>query len=100
MIVNKIALMKDFAQQKNLTIITSAKVTSLTNGMVVYSKDGKEESRAGFDTKAVAVGCKARDGLLKAPEKHFGAIEIVGDCKAPRKALEAIEEGFFAGLSV
>jgi hypothetical protein len=67
--------MKDFAQQKNLTIITSAKVTSLTNGMVVYRNDGKEESRAGFDATMVAVDCKPRDGLLKALEKHFGAIE-------------------------
>jgi 2,4-dienoyl-CoA reductase-like NADH-dependent reductase (Old Yellow Enzyme family)/thioredoxin reductase len=100
MIINKIALMKHFAQQENLTIITSATVTSLEDGKVTYSKDGKESAQDGCDTIVIAVGYKSRDGLEQALRKHFDKVEIIGDCKSPRKALEAVEEGFFAGFNL
>jgi 2,4-dienoyl-CoA reductase-like NADH-dependent reductase (Old Yellow Enzyme family)/thioredoxin reductase len=100
MIINKIAMMKHFAQQENLTILTSATVTSLENGDVTYSKDGKESPQDSFDTVVIAVGYKSRDGLEQALRKYFNQVEIIGDCKEPRKALEAVEEGFFAGFAV
>jgi 2,4-dienoyl-CoA reductase (NADPH2) len=100
MFINKIALMKHFSIKKNLHIITSAKVVNLTGGMVTYEQEGKEIAGEGFDTIVIAVGYKPRDGLVEAVKKQFAQVEMIGDCKKARKALEAIEEGFIAGSSV
>lgn len=100
MFINKIALIKHFSTQKKLQVITSAKVVNVQEGVVIYNKEGKDIAGGSFDTIVIAVGYKSRNGLVGTIKQHFDHVEIIGDCKSPRKALEAIEEGFLAGFTV
>jgi NADPH-dependent 2,4-dienoyl-CoA reductase/sulfur reductase-like enzyme len=100
MFINKITLLQYFSTKPNLKIVTSAKVSDLSGGVVTYEQEGKQIAGGCFDTIVVAVGYKSRDGVANALAKQFSRVEIVGDCKKARKALEAIDEGFLAGSSV
>ena len=67
-------------------------------GLIVKGADGKRLIEA--DTVVLAVGDKPNRGLY---DKLFGKVSelyIVGDCVKPRKAMEAISEGTYVGLSV
>ncbi len=97
MVINRIALLKNFAGQRNLHIITSAKVVAIGDHDIVFEKEGEKTSQAGIDTVVLAIGYRSRIALKNALERRFARVEIIGDCKSPRKALEAIEEGFFVG---
>lgn len=97
MVINRIALLKHFAQKPNLRILTAATVLAIQGDRIIYRNDGKELSEDGFDTVIVAVGYRSRNECKSAAGERFSHVDIIGDCKSPRKALEAIEEGFFAG---
>jgi len=99
-VINKIALAKYFLQKENLSIITLAKVLSVKGGEVIYRKNDHEISGGNFNTVVIAVGSKSRDEIKNVCKNYFKNTKLVGDCKSPRKALEAIAEGFFAGLEV
>jgi 2,4-dienoyl-CoA reductase (NADPH2) len=68
--------------------------------------EGLEIERAegpGFlpaDSIVIAVGSRPDDQLAKDLEGLFPELHTIGDARAPRNALEAIREGFLAGLKI
>ena len=63
-------------------------------------RDGREEKIGPFDTIVLAVGVQSCNGLRYKLEGKVACLITVGDASNPRKALEAIEEGYLAGLEV
>ncbi|HEU4368498.1 MAG TPA: FAD-dependent oxidoreductase [Methylomirabilota bacterium] len=61
---------------------------------------GAPDRLEGIDTIVAAAGGVAEDGLAHALRGHFPGLRMVGDCVAPRTALEAIFEGHAAGRAV
>ena len=77
----------------------STKVEKVYEREVRVIKDGKEDSiRA--ESIVLAVGSQSNQKLLTDLEGKVPEILSVGDCVKPRKAREAIHEGFRAGLCV
>ena len=60
---------------------------------------GEVEARAGFDSVVAADYNRAEDGLLHALEAAGLPVRAIGDCQAPRTALEAVFEGHEMGLN-
>jgi len=60
---------------------------------------GEVEARAGFDSVVAADYNRAEDGLLHALEAAGLPVRAIGDCQAPRTALEAVFEGHELGLN-
>lgn len=95
-------ILKD-AEDLGVEFAVACTVEDITPGGVVASTgSGLREFDA--DTVVIAAGAVARDeieGMLEA-EGLAGKFEIhrIGDCLSPRKALEAIREGFDLGLSL
>ena len=48
----------------------------------------------------VAVGARPVNGLYEQLRKKVKEIYLIGDAKKPRKALEAVREGFEIGLRI
>jgi 2,4-dienoyl-CoA reductase (NADPH2) len=63
-------------------------------------RDGREEKIGPFDTVILAVGVEPCNDLRPKLEGKAFQLITIGDALSPRKALEAIREGYLAGLEV
>lgn len=82
-----------------VTILASTKFAGLTaEGVAVEDADG--ERSIACDDVVVAVGSRAVDNTQLTAELEAAGIPfcIIGDAQRPRRALDAIREGFLAGL--
>jgi NADPH-dependent 2,4-dienoyl-CoA reductase/sulfur reductase-like enzyme len=91
----KMFLMDKF-KTKGGKILTETKVVEVTDtGVVVDYPGGRKSLEA--DTVVVAAGSKSDRNLIQALEKlipKFKKFFVIGDCLQPRKALEAIDDGY------
>lgn len=80
-------------------ILASTAFAGLTEGGVRV-KSGDEEREISCDAVVVAVGSRARDNSELVAALDAAGIPhcTVGDAERPRRALDAIREGFLAGL--
>jgi len=77
--------------------LTGCSIEKITGESVVIScGDRKEEICA--DTVVLAVGSKPESDLCEILKEDLKEIYLVGDAVIPRKAMDAIYEGFMAGL--
>lgn len=90
-----------FAELKRLgvTIITGAKVISITPEAVeAETEEGRKRIPA--DSVVMATGSVSVSNLKAELAGLVPEVRVIGDAVRPRNALEAIKEGFMAGLSV
>ena len=80
-------------------ILASTAFAGLTEGGVRV-KSGDEERELSCDAVVIAVGSRARDNSELVAALDAAGIPhcTVGDAERPRRALDAIREGFLAGL--
>jgi 2,4-dienoyl-CoA reductase-like NADH-dependent reductase (Old Yellow Enzyme family)/pyruvate/2-oxoglutarate dehydrogenase complex dihydrolipoamide dehydrogenase (E3) component len=91
-------LLERIALQK-ISSLLSTEVKDIRDGKVLVSHDGNERwLEAG--TIILALGSRANNEILQAWEGKVPQILPIGDCVEPRKAKEAIHEGFAAALQV
>jgi len=86
-------------EEQHVGVITNAKVTAVCEQGVLYEKNG-EIKLLPCETVVLATGTRSLNNLAQELEDYPGTVQVVGDAVAPRKALEAIREGFVAGLSI
>lgn len=91
-------LLERIALQK-ISSLLSTEVKDIRDGKVLVSHDGNERwLEAG--TIILALGSRANNEILQVLEGKVPQILPIGDCVEPRKAKEAIHEGFAAALQV
>jgi 2,4-dienoyl-CoA reductase (NADPH2) len=66
---------------------------------ITYEKDKRDNSLLA-DTVVIAAGYKSNQSLFKGLDGKIDELYKIGDCVSVRTALEAIHEGFEAGLKV
>jgi len=80
-------------------IMTGTKAVGIRHdGLEIENAEG-----SGFipaDSVVIAAGSKAENSLQKQIEGLVGDLYLIGDAKEPRNALEAIKEGYLAGLAI
>jgi 2,4-dienoyl-CoA reductase (NADPH2) len=74
--------------------MTDTKAARILPDGIVVERGGKEESIS-CDTVVIAAGTLSENSLASMLEKKIRVI-TAGDAKKPRKAIDAIREGFFA----
>ncbi len=89
------------AELKRLGVDLMNRTTAVgvTDKGLEIQKDGKSRTLAS-DTIVLAVGSRPENSLVKELKSFVSDITLVGDAKSPRKALEAIKEGFLVGLEI
>jgi len=88
-------IMKVGLEKFGVNVITSAKVTEITDKAVVFSKENKTVAQE-FDNVVIAVGSKPFNPLEQELQKAGIAYTIIGDCKKIGKINDAIHEAFLA----
>jgi NADPH-dependent 2,4-dienoyl-CoA reductase/sulfur reductase-like enzyme len=83
--------------QQGATICTNTKVIRLTADTVTAAQWDRDLAFP-YETVVVAVGVKANRELPEALTGSDLEVHVVGDAVEPRKALEAIHEGFNVGM--
>ena len=86
-------------QKQNVTIHTSTKVTRLTRN-TAFARQNDGEIQFPIETVILAVGVRPNRELVEALEQSELEMYVIGDAVQPRKALEAIWEGFEVGLRI
>ena len=85
-------------RENDVDIYEGAKTLAIGDGFVRIEQDGRELSiRA--DMVIIASGSRPEHGLADELSGEY-PVKVVGDAKSVRKALEAIDEGYQAGLAV
>lgn len=82
--------------EHNVKIHTATKVTRMTEKAAFAQQDG-HEIRFPTETVILAVGMQSNRELPEALEGSGLEVHVIGDALKPRKALEAIWEGFEIG---
>ena len=86
-------------QKKKVTIHTGTRITRLTRE-TAFARQNDSEIKFPIETVILAVGVRANRELVDALEGSGLEMYVIGDAVQPRKALEAIWEGFEVGLKV
>jgi 2,4-dienoyl-CoA reductase-like NADH-dependent reductase (Old Yellow Enzyme family)/thioredoxin reductase len=86
-------------KKQGVTTYTHTKITELTKDEAVAQQDDKI-IRFPIETVIMAVGVRPNRDLAGAIEPSRLEIHVIGDAFQPRKALEAIWEGFEVGLKI
>jgi len=82
-----------------VTIMTGTKAVGIrSDGLEVEREDGSDFVSA--DSVVMAVGSVAENSLVSRIENIVPNVYAIGDAKEPRKALEAIREGYLVGLEI
>ncbi len=96
--LNNDQALRQLLKDRNIKIITGAKVTNISDEQLVYQvKDGEKSIQA--DTYIIAVGYKANDELF---DQLNGKIDIdkIGDAVKPDKILTAVHQGFHMARNI
>lgn len=78
---------------------TRTEAKEITPAGVVAERDGKEIFIPG-DTVVLAAGARSENGLYAELKDRLAEVYLIGDAKNPRKALEAVAEGFETGRKI
>ena len=90
----------DGLRSKKVTLLTSTTCEEIKEGSVqVTTAEGKKEIIPA-DTVIIAAGYKANDRLYKALEGKGPELRCIGNSAKPRRILEAVNEGYQAGLDL
>ncbi len=88
-------------EERQVPIYTDSMVMAIdVQGFVEVSRDGEISRLGPFDNVILAGGMRPVNGLVGELDGMVGSLISVGDAVAVRTVLEAIEEGYEAGLNV
>lgn len=89
--------------KKNGVIITPMTSIKAINGKTVTVADvitGEERILEDIDTVIMATGYRSENRLFKALKGQVKEIHAIGDCKLPRRSLDAIHEGYMTAFNI
>jgi 2,4-dienoyl-CoA reductase (NADPH2) len=89
----------DELKRLGVRIITGARAVAVTKEGLEIEKDGKHEI-IGADSIVIAAGAGPDNSLEEPLRGLVKEIHVIGDAACPRKALDAIKEGFNIGLRI
>ena len=80
-------------------LLKNAKALAINDRGIEILTDDKTETIAA-DSVVIAAGSRSEDRLFLEIKDLVPEVHIIGDAKEPRNALDAVREGFLAGLEI
>ncbi len=93
-------LLRRLRESGKVEILTKTKVKGIKGQTVIVEREGKETELEKVDGIVLSIGYRPDDSLFQSLKGGAPEVFAVGDCVKPRKAFEAIQEGFEVGLKV
>ena len=95
---DRVGLKRRLAQLGVRVLVKASVEETDTGRLTVLSPEGREVLAA--DSLVFSLGLAPVQDLYQELKAHFPQVYAAGDCVTPRKALQAIHEGFRAGMQV
>lgn len=70
------------------------------DGVYLFNQETGEEEHIKADAVVLSLGATPVNGLARDLEDKVEKVFLVGDCAKPRKIIDAVHEGFRAGIGV
>jgi len=89
--------------KKNGVIVTPLSSVSRIEGKTVTITDvitGDERTEEGVDTVVMATGYRSNNSLYQSLKGKFKELIAIGDCTLPRRALDAIHDGYLKAFDI
>ena len=89
--------------KRNGVVITPLTTVKEISGKTITVADtitGEERIIEGVDTVVMATGYRSENRLYKALKGKIKELHAIGDCKLPRRALDAIHEGYMTAFRI
>ena len=87
--------------ESGVCVLTDAQLTRVTDdGVVIVNKRRRYQAHIQADTVVLAVGLKPEVHLAKALEGEVSEVHSIGDCRDPRKILDAIWSAFHTARAI
>ncbi len=96
----KLYLMKDLVAHQVSIHVNSCVTEIQENAVFIQNSNGEITTIDQVDSVVMAIGSVSEDPLTERLKNIVAEVITVGDAVKVRKAMEAIEEGFMAGLAV
>ena len=87
-------LLERLMNNPKIKIITGAEVKEISENSIALVKEEGRQAVQGIDTVVLAVGSTPRDEVVEEIRATGIPVHVIGDVKAPRKAIDAIHEAF------
>lgn len=84
----------------NVEILRWSEVKAIEGNEVIFLQEGKEARFGNLDAVILALGARANDPFSKDIGPYVPEWFLIGDARKPRKALNAIFEGYAAGQNI
>lgn len=81
-------------EREGVELIRNCKVEEIGEKIIKVKREGRDEEWDGTDTVVLAVGSKSNDELIQKITGKVKELYVIGDAAKPRKAMEAIFEGW------
>ena len=86
--------------QNGVEILTDAQAVAVKEDCLVYDRAGVVNQVRGLDSFIVAVGTASQEAGIRGLKNLGIPLRSIGDGLAPRKAFDAVQEGFLAGMEI
>jgi 2-enoate reductase len=94
------AMLLDMLDENNVQIITGMEVTEITDEGIIAVDSESKNNEIESDTIVLAVGMQADKRLYNSLVGDSVTTYEIGDCKEPRKILDAVWEANMIGLNI
>jgi len=92
--------LRNMLKKAAVKILRFAHVKRVTENNVLISMEDKEVLLENMDTIVLALGAKSNNSLAHEITGMIPEVHVIGDASSPRKALNAVAEGFDTGRTI
>jgi 2,4-dienoyl-CoA reductase (NADPH2) len=92
--------LRNMLKKAGVKILRFAHVKRVTENNVLISMEDKEVLLENMDTIVLALGAKSNNSLAHEITGMIPEVHVIGDASSPRKALNAVAEGFDTGRTI
>ncbi|NHI93056.1 MAG: FAD-dependent oxidoreductase [Candidatus Lokiarchaeota archaeon] len=86
-------------ENENITTYLRTKITEIKENTLIGTQK-KNDISIKFDDLIIATGVKSNDKLEEEIKSKFPNLKKIGDCKKPRKIVDAVKDGYKAALKI
>ncbi|MCX5918245.1 MAG: NAD(P)/FAD-dependent oxidoreductase [Deltaproteobacteria bacterium] len=87
-------------KERGVSTFLNWRLEKIEEGRVLLSDRSGNRKEVGTDSVILALGLKPNQDLLEPLRKSFPEVQVIGDCREPRKIYQAVHEGFFVGRTI
>jgi len=87
-------------KERGVSTFLNWRLERIEDGRVLLSDRNGNRKEVGTDSVILALGLKPNQDLLEPLRKSYPEVQVIGDCREPRKIYQAVHEGAFVGRTI